>query len=94
MQVKYSRSRDQSSDFRPLIANADQVIGKLLYCIRGRARLDCFWIMGNQNRLCSFDDDDTFLPLWWSQSASTRLQALADVAIPFCRTDSGPQPLL
>lgn len=94
MQVKYSISRNQNSDFRRLIANADQVIRKLLYCIRGHTRLDCFWIMGDQNSLCSLDDDDAFLPLWWSRSASIRPRALASIAIPSCRTDFGLQLLL
>ena len=64
MQVKYSLSKNQNSDFRRLIANADQVIGKLLHCIRGRARLDIFWIVGDQDRLCGLNYDDAFLPLW------------------------------
>lgn len=60
MQVKYSIHREKLPSS---VANADQVIAKLLHRVGRRTRLNGFWIMRDKNGLCRLDNNHAFFPL-------------------------------
>jgi hypothetical protein len=46
-----------------LVAGADEIVGQLFDGLYGISWLHVFVVVGDEDGLCSFDDDDTFLSL-------------------------------